>query len=133
MLISVLSVMGGFRADLKKKILGNRAHIVVDKAFAELDDWQPLLERTRQTVEVMVSSLSNRAGAILRGIDPATVSEVTELAHNLTHGKLEYLQHPERILDSSIHTSPAGSTTPTGPLDAMIHDAERAVRARSTR
>ena len=131
MLISVLSVMGGFRADLKKKILGNHAHIVVDQAFEELDDWQPLLEQTRDTkgvvgatpflqVEVMVSSLSNRAGAILRGIDPATVSEVTDLAHNLTHGKLEYLQHPERILDSSISTSLAG------PIDAMIHDAERA-------
>jgi lipoprotein-releasing system permease protein len=130
MLISVLSVMGGFRADLKKKILGNHAHIVVDQAFQELDDWQPLLQRTRETegvvgatpflqVEVMVSSLSNRAGAILRGIDPKTVSEVTDLAHNLTHGKLEYLQHPERILDSSI------STTPDGPIDAMIHDAER--------
>ena len=131
MLISVLSVMGGFRADIKKKILGNHAHIVVDQAFEELDDWQPLLEQTRDTsgvvgatpflqVEVMVSSLSNRAGAILRGIDPATVSEVTDLAHNLTHGKLEYLQHPERILDSSISTSAAG------PIDAMIHDAERA-------
>ena len=134
MLISVLSVMGGFRADLKKKILGNRAHIVVDQAFEELDDWQPLLEQTRDTkgvvgatpflqVEVMVSSLSNRAGAVLRGIDPATVSEVTDLAHNLTHGKLEYLQHPERILDSSISTSLAG------PIDAMVHDAERAAAA----
>ena len=131
MLISVLSVMGGFRADLKKKILGNHAHIVIDKAYEELDDWEPLLTRTRETegvigatpflqVEVMVSSLSNRAGAILRGIDPETVSEVTDLAQNLTHGKLEYLQHPERILDSSI------DTTKTGALDAMIHDAEHA-------
>ena len=131
MLISVLSVMGGFRADLKKKILGNHAHIVIDKAYEELDDWEPLLTRTRQTegvvgatpflqVEVMVSSLSNRAGAILRGIDPETVSEVTDLAQNLTHGKLEYLQHPERILDSSI------DTTKTGALDAMIQDAEHA-------
>ena len=131
MLISVLSVMGGFRADLKKKILGNHAHIVIDKAFEELDDWQPLLKRIRETqgvvgatpflqVEVMVSSLSNRAGAILRGIDPETVSEVTDLAHNLTHGKLEYLQHPERILDSAF------DTTKAGPLDAMIEDAERA-------
>ena len=131
MLISVLSVMGGFRADLKKKILGNHAHIVVDRAFHEIEDWQPMLAQTRQTkgvvgatpflqVEVMVSSLSNRAGAILRGIDPETVSEVTDLAHNLTHGKLEHLTHPERILDSSI------STTPAGPLDAMLHDAERA-------
>jgi len=101
MLVSVLSVMGGFRADLTKKILGNHAHIVVDRAFEEIDDWQPLLERTRQTegvvaatpflqVEVMVSSLSNRAGAILRGVDPETVSDVTDLAHNLTHGKLEH-------------------------------------------
>ena len=131
MLISVLSVMGGFRADLKKKILGNHAHIVIDKAYEELDDWEPLLTRARETegvvgatpflqVEVMVSSLSNRAGAILRGIDPATVSDVTDLAQNLTHGKLEYLQHPERILDSSI------DTTKTGALDAMIQDAEHA-------
>ena len=131
MLISVLSVMGGFRADLEKKILGNHAHIVIDKAYEELEDWEPLLTRIRQTegvvgatpflqVEVMVSSLSNRAGAILRGIDPETVSEVTDLAQNLTHGKLEYLQHPERILDSSI------DTTKTGALDAMIQDAEHA-------
>ena len=131
MLISVLSVMGGFRADLKKKILGNHAHIVIDKAYEELDDWEPLLTQIRETdgvigatpflqVEVMVSSLSNRAGAILRGIDPETVSEVTDLAQNLTHGKLEYLQHPERILDSSI------DTTKTGALDAMIQDAEHA-------
>jgi lipoprotein-releasing system permease protein len=122
---------GGFRADLKKKILGNHAHIVVDRAFHELDDWQSLLKRIRETegvigatpflqVEVMVSSLSNRAGAILRGIDPQTVSEVTDLAHNLTHGKLEYLKHPELILDPSVDTSKAG------PLDAMIDAAERA-------
>jgi len=131
MLISVLSVMGGFRADLKSKILGNHAHIVVDRAFHELDDWQPLLRQIRETdgvigatpflqVEVMVSSLSNRAGAVLRGIDPETVSEVTDLAHNLTHGKLEYLKHPERILDASIDTSKVG------PLDAMLDGAERA-------
>ncbi len=131
MLISVLSVMGGFRADLEKKILGNHAHIVIDKVYEELDDWEPLLTRTRETegvvgatpflqVEVMVSSLSNRAGALLRGIDPETVSEVTDLAQNLTHGKLEYLQHPERILDSSIDTAQ------TGALDAMIQGAEHA-------
>jgi len=131
MLISTLSVMGGFRADLKKKILGNHAHIVVDRAHEELDDWQPALQQTRETegvvgatpflqVEVMVSSLSNRAGAILRGIDSETVSDVTDLANNMTHGKLEYLQHPERIL------SPPTSPINKGALDAMIEGAERA-------
>ncbi len=131
MLISTLSVMGGFRADLKKKILGNHAHIVVDRAHEELADWQPILRQVRETegvvgatpflqVEVMVSSLSNRAGAVLRGIDPETVSEVTDLAHNMTHGKLEYLRHPERIL------SPPTSPTNKGAIDAMIEGAERA-------
>lgn len=131
MLISVLSVMGGFRADLKQKILGNHAHIVIDRPFdEELDDWQPILDQARQAegvvgatpflqVEVMVSSLSNRAGALLRGIDSETVSEVTDLAKNMTHGKLEYLAHPERILDS-----PPAETN-RGALDAMIEDAER--------
>ncbi len=127
MLISVLSVMGGFRADLKKKILGNHAHIVIDQASEELDDWQSILEQTRAAkgvvgatpylqTEVMVSSLSNRAGAILRGIDPSSVSEVTDLAENMTHGKLEYLEHPERILDASLGTSR------TSPLDEMVLD-----------
>ncbi len=131
MLISTLSVMGGFRADLKKKILGNHAHIVVDRAYEELSDWQPVLRQARETegvvgatpflqVEVMVSSLSNRAGAILRGIDPETVSEVTDLAQNMTHGKLEYLQHPEQIL-----SPPTGSIN-MGAIDAMIDGAERA-------
>ena len=130
MLISVLSVMGGFRADLKKKILGNHAHIVVDRAHEELGDWQDILDRARATpgvvgatpflqVEVMVSSLSSRAGALLRGIDPETVSEVTDLAKNMTHGRLEYLEHPERILDA-----PVGATR-KGALDAMIEGAER--------
>jgi lipoprotein-releasing system permease protein len=127
MLISVLSVMGGFRADLQKKILGNHAHIVIDQVFEELEDWQPILEQTRNTegvigatpylqTEVMVSSLSNRAGAILRGIDPRSVSKVTDLARNMTHGKLDYLEHPERILDSSVGTSR------TSPIDAMLED-----------
>jgi lipoprotein-releasing system permease protein len=131
MLISVLSVMGGFRADLTKKILGNRAHIVIDKASGTIENWKPLLERTRQTEgvvgatpflqsEVMLSSLSNRGGAILHGIDPDTISEVTDLARNLTHGKLEYLKHPEQILDSSV------DTTTAGPIDAMVRGAERA-------
>ena len=30
-LTTTLSVMGGFRQDLKRKILGNNAHIVVDQ------------------------------------------------------------------------------------------------------
>lgn len=135
MLISVLSVMGGFRADLKKKILGNHAHIVVDGNLREIDEWQPILARTRAAdgvvaatpflkTQVMVSSLSNRAGAILRGVDAASISDVTDLGRNMTHGELDYLDHPERILDPN-----AAATAPDGATDAIpdpeLDDAER--------
>ncbi|MBX3249201.1 MAG: ABC transporter permease [Myxococcales bacterium] len=110
MLVGVLSVMGGFRNDLKQKILGNQAHIVVDLERRTFEGWGPLIEQIERvphvegvtpfvTGEVMVTSATNMAGAVLRGIDPATVGRVTDLERNLTRGRLDYLVHPERMLD----------------------------------
>ena len=109
-LTTTLSVMGGFRQDLKRKILGNNAHVVVDKLHDTFDGWEGVLEATRGTDgviaaspyvsgEVMVTSASNLAGAVLRGIDPATVSSVVDLERNLQRGRLEYLIDPEQLLD----------------------------------
>ena len=109
-LTTTLSVMGGFRQDLKRKILGNNAHVVVDKLHDTFDDWNPVLDAARSTEgvvaaspyvsgEVMVTSASNLAGAVLRGIDPATVSSVVDLERNLQRGRLEYLTDPEQLLD----------------------------------
>ena len=110
MLCAVLSVMGGFRNDLKEKILGNNAHIVVDAERGSFEGWDPLLERIRATSgvvgaspyvhgEVMVTSATNRAGAVFRGIDPQSIGQVTALEENLTRGRLRYLQQPELLLD----------------------------------
>jgi lipoprotein-releasing system permease protein len=109
-LTTTLSVMGGFRQDLKRKILGNNAHVVVDKEHDTFADWTSVLEATRATEgvvaaspyvsgEVMVTSASNLAGAVLRGIDPMTVSSVVDLERNLERGRLEYIQDPELLLD----------------------------------
>jgi lipoprotein-releasing system permease protein len=128
MLVSVLSVMGGFRNDLKAKILGNHAHVVIDREDGEISDWPTVLRQVRGAPrvvgatafaegEVLITSLSNRTGAVLRGIDTSTVAEVTDLAENLTFGKLEYLDHPERIVEPK-----GGSTGRIGPLDAMVKD-----------
>ena len=109
-LTTTLSVMGGFRNDLKRKILGNHAHIVIDREHAVFEDYESMLDTVRSTDgvrgaspyvtgEVMVTSASNLGGAVLRGIDPASVGQVTELRRNLRHGRLDYLEHPERLLD----------------------------------
>jgi lipoprotein-releasing system permease protein len=105
-----LSVMGGFRNDLKRKILGNNAHIVVDRASGQIADWEPLLRSIRKVPrvtgaapfvggEVMLSSASNLATAVLRGIDPKTIGQVNDLPKNLKTGRLEYLEHPEKLLE----------------------------------
>jgi lipoprotein-releasing system permease protein len=105
-----LSVMGGFRNDLKRKILGNNAHIVIDRVSGQITQWEPLLHSIRQVPrvagaapfvggEVMLSSASNLATAVLRGIDPKTIGQVNDLPKNLKTGRLEYLEHPEKLLD----------------------------------
>lgn len=115
MLSVVLSVMGGVRNDLKQKILGNSAHVVVDRDEATFEGWQATLDRVRRAEgvraaspyasgEVMVTSATNRQGAILRGIDPRTVSAVTDLDRNMRpprgQGSLDGLLHPERLLQA---------------------------------
>src|SRR5512139_432891 len=46
-LIVVLSVMTGFEEDLKEKILGTNAHVVVLKSGGEIDDYRKLMERLK--------------------------------------------------------------------------------------
>lgn len=99
----VISIMGGFGADLKRKILGNHAHISVDRgSVGGFSGWETALEDVRKLPgvvaatpaaagEAMASSNSNTAGVIIRGIDPTTVGSVIDLVANIEVGKFEYL------------------------------------------
>jgi lipoprotein-releasing system permease protein len=107
-LTTTLSVMGGFRQDLKRKILGNNAHIVIDDLrgpIAKSDDPSTMVRAVPEvrgvstfvSGEVMISSSSNLAGAVLRGIDPAHIAEVSDLPRTMTSGSLDSLVHPEKL------------------------------------
>jgi lipoprotein-releasing system permease protein len=108
-LSSVVSVMGGFSQDLKRKILGNNAHIVVDTvSAAPWADYDATLTAIRKVPgvigatpvvhgEVMASSASNLAGVIVKGIDSRSINDVIELKLNIEVGKLEYLESPEKL------------------------------------
>jgi lipoprotein-releasing system permease protein len=105
----VLSVMSGFEADLKHKILGHNAHgMVLTYGQDAFLDWRA----SRQKVlgvkgvvgatpflynEVMLSAGQNLTGAILKGIDLDTVGTVTDLPKNVEDGKLDWLREPEKI------------------------------------
>jgi lipoprotein-releasing system permease protein len=131
-LTTTLSVMGGFREDLQRKILGNNAHVVVDQEYGTFEGWSPMVDRVRAvrgvvgaspyvTGEVMVTSASNLGGAILHGIDPRTIGQVTDLPRNMRHGRLEYLVDPERLLHLSA-AEMSGSLLDDRPFGALDDD-----------
>jgi lipoprotein-releasing system permease protein len=109
-LSSTISVMGGFSQDLKRKILGNNAHIVIDTtAQKPWSDGGAVLGRVRAVPgvvgatpvvqgEVMAASSSNNAGVIVKGIDPQTIGDVIDLKKNIEVGKFDYLEDPEKLL-----------------------------------
>ncbi|MGK3996151.1 FtsX-like permease family protein [Sorangium sp. So ce1024] len=132
-LCSVTSIMGGFGADLKRKILGNNAHIVIDATRpGGFGDWEDTLTQVRVALaprggaatpvaagEAMGSSASNTAGALVRGIDPDTISQVIDLVNNIEVGKFEYLRDPEKLTslppEEIIGRGPGGEPYFKGP------------------
>ena len=110
-LIIVLSVMSGFEADLQSKILGTNAHVVVLKytdngAMPEYPEVVKMVEGIRGVVgvtpfifgQVMIASEGNVDGTILKGIDPQSVGQVTDLPRNvLPGGSIDWLTTPAGI------------------------------------
>jgi len=132
-LCCVTSIMGGFGHDLKRKILDNTAHIVVDtRSPAGFEGWKPILNEVREVAEArggaatpvvggdaMASSSTNTAGVLVRGIDPETIGDVIKLLDNIEIGKFEYLTEPDRLLklppDEIIGRGPGGEPYYKGP------------------
>ncbi len=107
--ILVLSVMSGFEADLKGKIRGAKADIVITrKGDRPFDDYVRVREILAQTAgvaastpyiesEVMLNASGSPAGVLLRGIDPESAGGVLDLDRTLKEGKITDLAHPERV------------------------------------
>ena len=130
-LCAVVSIMGGFGADLKRKILGNSAHITIDTPeVLGFLDWEDLLIKLRARPEVfaatpvvggeaMASSHSNTAGVLVRGIETTSIGSVIELVSNIEVGKFEYLTDPIKLTqlkeDDVIGLGPDGERYLKGP------------------
>ncbi len=100
MLVIVMSVMNGFRAELIEKIVGLNGHAIVQAYGGRLDDWENVLEQVRQTPDVVEASplieqpllvtFNGRVEAIFaRG---NTQQDIAGLAKNLISGNLQALQ-----------------------------------------
>lgn len=102
-LIVVLSVMGGFEDDLKKKILGTNAHLVIFQQGSAMRDYWEITRKVDSIpgvvaaapfifTQAMLTSESNTQGIILRGIDPDTARRVINIGDTVKKGDLMSLR-----------------------------------------
>jgi lipoprotein-releasing system permease protein len=139
-LIVVLSVMNGFQAELRNRILGVASHIEVTGANNKLQNWQRILPQIKQNPQVreaapyitaqgMLSFGEGVQGAIVRGIIPLAEDKVADLGSHMKAGSLNDLRPGEfgivlgadlaynlgaQIGDKVVVMSPQGQFTPTG-------------------
>jgi lipoprotein-releasing system permease protein len=105
-LVVVLSVMSGFEEDLKTKILGTNADLVVLQHALPMRDYKEVIQKVEgiQGVvaatpfvfsQAMLTSENNVRGILLRGIDPTTAGRVINIEKILKKGSLDCLKNED--------------------------------------
>lgn len=144
-LITVISVMNGFEKELRSRMLGMSAHVIVDSYMETIPDWQPLMERLRTFPEIkglapfvdgqaMATRNRNVYGILLHGIDPSLESQISQVQDKMVSGSIEALQPGEfnvvigqelasalgvGVTDKITLVVPQTTVTPVGVLPRM--------------
>lgn len=143
MLIVVMSVMNGFRAELLDKITGLNGHAIVQAYGGRMDDWENILEEVRATPGVvdasplieqpLLGSFNGRVEAIL--IRGNIQDDLDDLATKAISGDFAQLQPGAskvaigvrlaenigaRVGDTITVINPQGRSTPFGTMPRQI-------------
>lgn len=102
--IIVISVMNGFRRDIRDRIIGTNAHVLVN-AYGKkgIPNWQALLPKIQALPgvvavspyyqgQVMLKSPSGVTGVMVQGILPGMQAAVGKLAQDMREGSLRALE-----------------------------------------
>ena len=143
MLVIVMSVMNGFRAELIDKITGLNGHAIIHAYGGRLENWEQILEQVRETDEVvdasplidqplMVTFNGRVEGVIVRGNTP---EDIAKLAPNVLMGDIGTLRPGAdnvaigsrlatnlgaRVGDVITLINPQGRATPFGTLPRQV-------------
>jgi len=143
MLVVVMSVMNGFRAELLDKIVGLNGHAIVQAYGGRLDNWENILEDVRATPGVvdasplieqpLLTSFNGRVEAIL--VRGNTAQDIGKLAGKVVLGNLSELRPGAgnvaigvrlaqnigaRVGDTITIINPQGRSTPFGTVPRQI-------------
>ncbi len=143
MLVIVMSVMNGFRAELLDRITGLNGHAVVQAYGGRLENWENVLEEVRNTPGVveasplieqpLLATYNGRAeGIFVRG---NTADDIEKMAENVVVGDMSKLQPGQRNVaigsrlqqnlgirlgDTLTIINPQGRPTPFGTVPRQI-------------
>lgn len=99
-LIIVLSVMNGFESEVRSRFIGVDAHVKVrtfhDKGVDEPDKIMQQIKDTPHVVAMtpyvhkkgLIKSKTETTGIIIRGVDMATINDVTDVQESINYGEL---------------------------------------------
>ena len=101
-LITVLSVMNGFERELRERILGMISHAAIQGHDGQFPDWQDIVMRAREHPNVLGAApyveqetmlrARRTSGALVRGIDPGSEPEVSEVHQMMVRGSIDDLE-----------------------------------------
>ncbi len=112
-LIIVIGVMSGFDHDLREKIMGANAHVVVERESG-LQDYQKLEEELKNVQGVIAatpyihgnvfleSNTQRAVSLILRGVVPEQEAAVTKIDQYLASKKIADLKEDEVVIGSQL-------------------------------
>lgn len=143
MLVVVMSVMNGFRAELLDKIVGLNGHAIVQAYGGRMQNWQEVLETVRKTPGVvdasplieqpLLASYNGRVEAIL--VRGNTNQDIADLGEKVVLGNIAALQSGAgnvaigtrlaqnlgaRVGDTITIINPQGRSTPFGTVPRQI-------------
>ncbi|WP_411725428.1 lipoprotein-releasing ABC transporter permease subunit [Methyloglobulus sp.] len=98
-LITVLSVMNGFEAELRERILGMTSHATLTGKYGQLENWPEAENRIKNyphvqglapfiSGQVMINADRRVSGTMLNGIMPDYEAKVSEVANHMEEGRL---------------------------------------------
>lgn len=143
MLVIVMSVMNGFRAELMDKIVGLNGHAIVQAYGGRLDNWERVLENVRRTPGVteasplieqplLVTYNGRVEGVLVRG---NTQADIRKFADKMVAGNLSALEPGAgkvmigarlaenlgaRLGDTITIINPQGRSTPFGTVPRQV-------------
>jgi lipoprotein-releasing system permease protein len=109
-LIVAMAINNGVQQEMQDQLLGATSDVYLiekERGFG-IEDWQSYIERFRKLehvqamapalyAQVLISGAINGRGAVLKGIEPETELQVSDLLRDLEEGSIEGLQRPEGL------------------------------------